>query len=77
MGELVLRDSFNIIQGRANSGSDRLRVWEVTQMDGPGFSLCAVPLESLGPVFQSSTVGTTVGGMEVWSILDKREMEKT
>ena len=26
--------------------------WTVCELDGPGFSLCAVPLESLGPVFQ-------------------------
>ena len=44
--------------------------------DGPGFSLCAAPLESLGLVFQSGMVRTTVGGMEVQSIPDQREMEK-
>ena len=26
--------------------------WTVCRLDGPGFSLCAAPLESLGPVFQ-------------------------
>ena len=30
----------------------------MTQMDGPGFSLCAAPLELLGPVFQSDMVRT-------------------
>ena len=51
MGELVLRDSFDVIWGCANSRPGRLGVPEVTGMDGPGFSLCAVPLESLGPGF--------------------------
>ena len=30
----------------------------MTQMNGPGFSLCAAPLESSGPVFQSDMVRT-------------------
>ena len=46
-------------------------------MDGPGLSLCAAPLELLGHVFQSGMVGTAVGGMEVRSIPDWREMEET
>ena len=29
------------------------------QTDGPGFSLCAAPLESSGPGFQSGVVGWT------------------
>ena len=43
--ELVPRDSFNVIQGCANSRSGRLGIPEVTWMDGLGFSLCAAPLE--------------------------------
>ena len=39
-------------QGGVNSGPDSYGVPEGVQTDGPGFSLCAVPLESLGPVFQ-------------------------
>ena len=35
----------------ANSRPGRLGVLEMTQVDGPGFSLCAAPLESSGPVF--------------------------
>ena len=46
-------------------------------MDRPGFSLYAAPLELSGPVFQSGTVRTAAGGMEVQSIPDQREMEKT
>ena len=75
MGELVLRDSFNVIRGSANSGPGRLGVLEVMQMDGPGFSLYAVLLKLLGPIFQSGMVRTTVGGTEVQCIPDWREME--
>ena len=77
MGELVPKDSFDVIQGCANSGLGRLGVSEVTRTDGPAFSLCAMPHELSGPVFQSGMVRTTVGEMEVWSIPDWREMEKT
>ena len=35
-----------------NSGPGSLGVLEMMQMDGPGFSLCAVPLELSGPGFQ-------------------------
>ena len=48
VGELVPRDSFDIIRGGANSGPGRLGVPEVMWMDGPGFSLCAAPLEIVG-----------------------------
>ena len=44
--------SFDIEQGGVNSGPDSYSVLEGVQTDRPGFSLCAVPLESLGPVFQ-------------------------
>ena len=36
--------------GCTNSGPGR-RVPEMVWTDGPGFSLCAAPLESLGPGF--------------------------
>ena len=39
-------------KGGVNSGPDSYRVPDGEQTDGPGFSLCATPLESLGPVFQ-------------------------
>ena len=39
-------------KGCVNSGPGGHGVPEVMQTDGPGFSLCAVPLESLGPGFQ-------------------------
>ena len=44
--------SFNIEQGGINSGPDSHGVPEWVQTDGPGFSLCAAPLESSGPGFQ-------------------------
>ena len=44
--------SFDVGQGGVNSGPDSYGVPEGVRTDGPGFSLCAVPLESLGPVFQ-------------------------
>ena len=40
------------------------------QTDGPGFSLCAVPLESSGPGFRSGVVGQSnewrSGGILDW-----------
>ena len=35
-----------------NSGPDSYGVLDGVQTDGPGFSLCAAPLESFGPVFR-------------------------
>ena len=35
-----------------NSGPDNYRVLDGVQTDGPGFSLCAMPLEPFGPVIQ-------------------------
>ena len=66
-----------LYEGCANSGPGKLRVPEMTQTDGPGFSLCAVLLKLSGPVFQSGMIRTVVGGTEVQSIPDRREMEKT
>ena len=41
--------------------------------DGPGFSLCAAPLESLGPVFQME--GGRGERAEVWGIPDQSLVE--
>ena len=38
--------------GCANSRPGSLGVPEMTWTDGPGFSLCAAPLESSGPGFR-------------------------
>ena len=48
----------------------------MTWMDGPGFSLCAVPLESSGPGFRVDG-RMAKEGAEVQSIPDWRVMEKT
>ena len=74
VGELVPRVSFDVMWGCANSRPGRLGVPEVTRTDG--FSLCAAPLESSHPVFQSGMVRTAVGGTEVSSIPDQREVER-
>ena len=44
-------------RGGINSGPDSHRILEGVQTDGPGFSLCAAPLESSGPGFQDRRVG--------------------
>ena len=51
--ELTPMSSFNIEQGGVNSGPDSRGVPEWVQTDGPGFSLCTVPLELPGPGFRS------------------------
>ena len=51
--ELTPMSSFDVEQGGINSGPDSCGVPEWLWIDGPGFSLCAVPLESSGPGFQS------------------------
>ena len=50
--ELTPMSSFSVEQGGVNSGPDSRRVPEWVQTDGPGFSLCAAPLESSGPGFE-------------------------
>ena len=50
--ELTRMGSFDIGQGGVNSRSGSYGVPDGVQTDGPGFSLCAAPLESFGPVFQ-------------------------
>ena len=47
--ELTLMSSFDVEQGGVNSGPDSHGVLEWVWTDGPGFSLCAAPLESSGP----------------------------
>ena len=47
--ELTPMSSFNVEQGGINSRPDSRGVPEWVWTDGPGFSLCAVPLESSGP----------------------------
>ena len=42
---------FDIGQGGVDSRPGGRRVPELVQTDGPGFSLCAAPLESSGPGF--------------------------
>ena len=49
--------SFDVEQGGVNSGPDSRRVLGWMWTDGPGFSLCAAPLESSGPGFRSGVVG--------------------
>ena len=44
--------SFDFGQGCANSGPGGHGVLEMMQIDGPGFSLCAAPLELSDPGFQ-------------------------
>ena len=51
--ELTPMSSFNVEQGGVSSRPDSCGVPEWVQTDGPGFRLCAVPLESSGPGFQS------------------------
>ena len=41
--------SFEVEQGGVNSGPGSRGVPEWVRTDGPGFSLCAAPLESSGP----------------------------
>ena len=54
--------SFDVGQGGVNSRPDSYGVPEGVWTDGPGFSLCAVPLELLGPVFQDGRGN----GMNEW-----------
>ena len=49
--------SFNVGQGGVNTRPGSRRVPEQVQTDGPGFSLCAVPLESSGPGFRGVVRG--------------------
>ena len=44
--------SFDVEQGGIDSGPGIRGVLEWVRTDGPGFSLCAAPLESSGPGFR-------------------------
>ena len=55
--ELAPMGPFDIEQGGDNSGPDSRGIPEGVQTDGPGFSLCAAPLESSGPGFQDAGGG--------------------
>ena len=48
--------SFEVGQRDVNSRPGSYGVPEGVRIDRPGFSLCAAPLESLGPVFQDGGV---------------------
>ena len=54
--------SFDVVQGGVNSKPGTRGVPEWVQADGPGFSLCAAPLESSGPGFRRG--GSEVGCVE-------------
>ena len=49
--ELAPMGSFNVSKGGVNSKSDSHKILEGVQTDGPGFSLCATPLELSSPGF--------------------------
>ena len=57
--------SLTLSKGDVNPGPGGRRVPELVRTDGPGFSLCAVPLESSGPEFHGveQRLGEQV---EVW-----------
>ena len=54
--ELTPMGSFNIEQGGINSRPGSHGIPGGVWTDGPGFSLCAAPLESSGPGFQDGRV---------------------
>ena len=57
--KLTPMSSFNVEQGGVNSESGSHGVPEWVGTDGPGFSLCAAPLELSGPGFRG--VGQRLG----------------
>ena len=63
-------------KGCINSRPGSYVVPEMMQMDGPGFSLYAVPLESSGPGFRGIWQRSDERA-EVRSILDQRMSEET
>ena len=62
--DLTPMGSFDVSKGGINSGPGSYRIPEGVCIDGPGFSLCAAPLESSSPGFQDGRVeGCTSGGL--------------
>ena len=60
-------------KGGVNSGPDSYRVPDGVWTDGPGFSLCAAPLELSGPGFQDGGVdGMNVQRSRVYQTGDDR-----
>ena len=59
---LTLMGLFDVEQGDINSGPDSRGVPEWMWTDGPGFSLCATPLELSGPGFRSGVIGRMLSG---------------
>ena len=55
--ELTPIGSFDVEQGGINSGPGSHGILEGVWTDGPGFSLCAAPLESFSPGFRDGRVG--------------------
>ena len=49
--------SFDVGRGGVNSRPNSYGVLDGVRIDGPGFSLCAAPLELPGPGFQDRRVG--------------------
>ena len=63
-------------KGDVNSGPDGCGVPELVQTDGPGFSLCAAPLESSSPEFHG--VGQRLGErVEVQRYTRPERLERT
>ena len=57
-------------KGDVNSRPGGCGVLEWVRTDGPGFSLCATPLESSGPGFHGVEQGLGERA-EVWSVINK------
>ena len=55
--ELTPMGSFDVEEGGINSRPGSHRIPDGVRSDGPGFSLCAAPLESSGPGFRDERVG--------------------
>ena len=74
-GKLTPMGSFDVEQGGINSGPGDRGVLERVQTDGPGFGLCAAPLESSGPGFRG--VGQRLGErVEVWRCIRPEKSER-
>ena len=67
----INHNTFDVEQGGINSGPGSRRVPKRVWTDGPGFSLCAAPLESSGPGFRSVVRGR-VNEWRSGGVLDRR-----